>query len=68
MRPPIMFLAPGAVPRSMSKTFTRCSARRNAAAEPAGPAPTTMTSNVSLRSIAIYSAPLNESLDLHKFI
>src|SRR5207302_10578911 len=42
--PPYMFLAPGNGPRSMRSTERPARARARAAAEPAGPAPTTMAS------------------------
>src|SRR5213594_639252 len=47
MRPPKTFFEPGNVPRSTSRTWTPSRARVRAAALPAGPAPTTATSNPS---------------------
>src|SRR3989475_157265 len=50
MRPPNIPFTPGALPRSTRRVEKPLRARVNAAAEPAGPAPTTMTSKRSTLS------------------
>src|SRR3972149_702100 len=48
MTPPMTFLTPGAMPRSRMRVCRPAAAQVRAAARPAGPAPTTITSNRSV--------------------
>src|SRR5208282_941558 len=58
MTPPNMFLAPGFSPFSITSTFMPAFAIVYAAADPAGPAPTTTESNFSVMPFQLSSEGL----------